>query len=131
LLPVLFFLLGFIVSAVGPGAVRGTALVIPLAMALGERSLLPRMLTALMVANGAKRRQPVTCVRGRDHRQLTHGCGRHRRHEWKVMLANLLAHAVVAAAAYLFRRRRAENPRARSSICLWALRTPLLAGFLH
>src|SRR5690348_3069646 len=30
-LPVMFFALGFVVSAVGPGAVPGTALVIPLA----------------------------------------------------------------------------------------------------
>ena len=108
-LPLFFFLVAFVVSAVGPGAVPGTALVIPLAMALGERSKLPAMLTALMVANGANagNLSPVSAVGIiANSRMAAAGIVGH---EWKVMLANLLAHALVALAAYLFYVRRIET----------------------
>jgi di/tricarboxylate transporter len=110
-LPLLFFMLGFVVSAVGPGAVPGTALVIPLAMALGTRSQLPPMLTALMVANGANagNLSPLSAVGIiANSRMAAAGIGGH---EWKVMLANLLAHALVAAAAYLFYLHRIAGRR--------------------
>ena len=108
-LPLLFFVLGFVVSAVGPGAVPGTALVVPLAMALGARSKLPPMLTALMVANGANagNLSPVSAVGIiANSRMAVAGIVGH---EWKVMLANLFAHALVAAAAYLFFLRQLES----------------------
>lgn len=107
-LPLLFFVLGFIVSAVGPGAVPGTALVIPLALALGDRSKLPPMLTALMVANGANagNLSPVSAVGIiANSRMAEAGIGGH---EWKVMFANFVAHALVAAAAYVFFVRRLD-----------------------
>ena len=53
LLPVIFFLIAFLISSVGPGAISSVALVIPLAMPIGTRGGVPRFLTALMVANGA------------------------------------------------------------------------------
>lgn len=107
-LPLVFFALGFVISAVGPGAVPGTALVIPLAMALASRSGLPPMLTALMVANGANagNLSPVSAVGIiANSRMAAAGIGGH---EWKVMLANMLAHALVAAAAYLYYLRKLD-----------------------
>ncbi|MBK7834657.1 MAG: hypothetical protein IPJ56_20345 [Gemmatimonadetes bacterium] len=52
-LPVLFFLIAFAISTVGPGAISSVALVIPLAMAISERTGVSHFLTALVVANGA------------------------------------------------------------------------------
>ena len=46
LMPVMFFILTFVFSAVGPGAVPAIALVVPLAMVIGARVQLPPMLTA-------------------------------------------------------------------------------------
>ena len=101
-LPLVFFFLGFVFSAAGPGAVPAVALVIPLAIALGHRAHIPPFLTALMVANGANagNLSPISAV-GIIANSKMAGAGLGG-HEWKVMLANLLAHAAVALAAYLF-----------------------------
>jgi di/tricarboxylate transporter len=101
-MPVLFFALGFLFAAIGPGAVPGVALVIPLAIALCLRARLPPVLTALMVANGANagNLSPLSAVGIiANSRMAAAGLGNH---EWKVMLANLFAHLLVATAAYLF-----------------------------
>lgn len=101
-LPLVFFVLGFCFAAVGPGAVPGVALVIPLAMVLGSRAEIPPFLTALMVANGANagNLSPLSAVGIiANSRMAAAGVGGH---EGIVMLANFLAHAFVAAAAYLF-----------------------------
>jgi Na+/H+ antiporter NhaD/arsenite permease-like protein len=101
-LPALFFVLGFCFAAIGPGAVPGVALVIPLAMALGSRAQIPPLLTALMVANGANagNLSPISAVGIiANSRMQAAGVGGH---EGVVMLANLLAHALVAALAYSF-----------------------------
>lgn len=101
-LPVLFFIMGFFFAAIGPGAVAGVALVIPLAMALGYRAKIPPMLTALMVANGANagNLSPLSAVGIIANTKMADAglAG----NEWKTMLANLLAHLLVAAAAYAF-----------------------------
>ena len=100
LLPLLFFGLAFVMSAVGPGAVPGVALIIPLAMALGSASSLPPLITALMVANGANagNLSPISAVGIiANSRMAVAGI---TGHELKVMLANLLAHVVVALVAY-------------------------------
>jgi Na+/H+ antiporter NhaD/arsenite permease-like protein len=102
LLPAMFFILGFVFAAIGPGAVAGVALVIPLAMALGNRAQLPPLLTALMVANGANagNLSPISSVGIiANTKMATAGIGGH---EGTVMLANFLAHALVAAIAYAF-----------------------------
>ena len=102
LMPLMFFVLAFAFAAVGPGAVPGVALVVPLAMVVGARVNLPPMLTALMVANGANagNLSPISAVGIiANSRMETVGLGGH---EWKVMVANLLAHAFVAAIAYLY-----------------------------
>jgi len=101
-LPLVFFVLGFSFAAIGPGAVPGVALVIPLAMVLGTRAHIPPLLTALMVANGANagNLSPISAVGIiASSRMEAAGIGGH---EWTVMLANLLAHAFVAALAYGF-----------------------------
>ena len=102
MLPIVFFVLGFCFAAIGPGAVPGVALVIPLAMALGSRAQIPPLLTALMVANGANagNLSPISAVGIiANSRMAAAGVGGH---EGVVMLANLLAHALVAALAYAF-----------------------------
>lgn len=110
LMPLAFFGLAFLFSAVGPGAVPGVALVIPLAMAVGSRVKLPPMLTALMVANGANagNLSPISAVGIiANSRMAAVGLGGH---EGKVMLANLLAHVLVAALAYCFYLVRLREP---------------------
>jgi di/tricarboxylate transporter len=99
--PVLFFLIAMAVSTIGPGAVAATALVAPIAMALGARSGLPPFLTALMVANGANagNLSPLSSVGVIANAKMASvGLGGH---EWKVWAANFAAHAAVAAAAWL------------------------------
>jgi Na+/H+ antiporter NhaD/arsenite permease-like protein len=102
LLPVLFFVLGFAFAAVGPGAVAGVALVIPLATALAGRANLPPLLTALMVANGANagNLSPLSSV-GIIANSKMAAAGLVG-HEWKTMTANLIAHLLVAVLAYSF-----------------------------
>ena len=100
-LPVVFFLIAFAVSTVGPGAISSVALVVPLAMALGDRAGVPHLLTALMVANGANagNLSPVSSVGViANSRMAEVGLGGH---EGKVWLANFAAHLIVAAAAWL------------------------------
>src|SRR5213078_880351 len=52
-LPLLIFILGAILSGIGPGAVVATALIAPLAIAIGLRAGVSAFLIALMIANGA------------------------------------------------------------------------------
>lgn len=140
LLPLMFFALGFVFAAIGPGAVAGVALVIPLAMALGSRAQLPPFLTALMVANGANagNLSPISSVGIiANSKMAAAGIGGH---EGRVMLANFLAHALVALAAYLFylfkvrRAGRAEavavtvEPLDRSQIWTLALLVVWMTG---
>jgi Na+/H+ antiporter NhaD/arsenite permease-like protein len=110
LMPLMFFALAFAFSAVGPGAVPGVALVVPLAMVVGARVNLPPMLTALMVANGANagNLSPISAVGiiANSRMASVDLVG----HEWQLMLANLLAHALVAAIAYLFYFFRLREP---------------------
>lgn len=100
LMPVLFFLIALAVSTVGPGAISSVALTIPMAMVIGLRTGVPPLLTALMVANGANagNLSPISSVGIIANTAMARGgVGGH---EWKVWLANFVAHACVAAAAY-------------------------------
>jgi len=101
ILPAVFFVLAFAVSAVGPGAISAVALIAPLAMATGVRSGVPRFLTALMVANGANagNLSPVSAVGVIANTKMAEaGLGGH---ELRVFAANFAAHVIVALAAYL------------------------------
>ncbi|ODS99847.1 MAG: hypothetical protein ABS52_19545, partial [Gemmatimonadetes bacterium SCN 70-22] len=101
LLPILFFVIAFAISTVGPGAISSVALVIPLAMAIGQRTGVPPFLTALMVANGANagNLSPISSVGVIANSAMAKAglVG----HEWRVWMTNLVAHALVALAAYL------------------------------
>jgi di/tricarboxylate transporter len=99
-LPILFFLIASLITSIGPGSIAGVALVVPLAMAVGERAGVPHFLTALMVANGANsgNLSPFSAVGVIVNDAMTEaGTGGH---EAKVWLANLLAHLLVALVAY-------------------------------
>src|SRR4029077_16790306 len=100
LLPVMFFAIPCAISAVGPGAVSTGARVAPLAMAIGARARVPYFLTALMVANGANagNLSPISAVGIIANTKMAQaGLGGHA---GKVMAANLIASALVAAVAY-------------------------------
>ena len=100
-LPLLFFLIAAVISSVGPGAILSVALVVPMAMAVGERAGVAHFLTALMVANGANagNLSPISSVGVIANTRMAEAglAG----HEGKVWLANFAAHALVAAAAWL------------------------------
>lgn len=100
LIPLMFFVIPCLVSAIGPGAISSVALVVPLAMVIGVSAGVPPFLTSLMVANGANagNLSPISAVGViANSRMAGVGLGGH---EWKVMLANLAASALVAVVAY-------------------------------
>lgn len=100
-LPVFFFLLAMLVSSIGPGAIGGVALIIPLAVVIGTRAEIPVFLTSLMVANGANagNLSPFSSLGIiANNKMVESGLGLH---EGKVWFANFMAHTVMAAIAYL------------------------------
>ena len=102
LLPILFFLITCALSTIGPGAISSVALVIPLAMAIGNRTGLPHLLTALMVANGANagNLSPISAVGVIVNTKMAEaGIGGHA---GKVWFANFISHALVATVAWWF-----------------------------
>ncbi|MEP7346144.1 MAG: SLC13 family permease, partial [Gemmatimonadaceae bacterium] len=106
LLPIIFFILAFTISSVGPGAISSVALIIPLAMPICTRAGVSRFLTSLMVANGANagNLSPVSSVGIIANTKMAEaGIGGHG---GKVWFANLLAHAVVSLVAYVVLSRR-------------------------
>ena len=101
LIPIILFFIAFLLSSVGPGAITTVALLIPMAMAVGTRAGVPRFLTALAVANGANagNLSPISAIGIVANTKMAEvGLGGH---EAKVWLANLLAHLLVTAGAYV------------------------------
>jgi hypothetical protein len=99
-IPLSFFVSAMVISALGPGAIASTALIVPIAAAIGRRAHIPPMLTALMVANGANagNLSPISAVGViANSRMDAAGLGGH---EMAVMVANLLAHILVALVAW-------------------------------
>jgi len=99
-IPLSFFVSAMIISAVGPGAIASTALIVPIAAAIGRRAHIPPMLTALMVANGANagNLSPISAVGViANSRMAEAGLGGN---EIAVMLANLGAHVLVSLIAW-------------------------------
>jgi len=116
--PPLIFLLGAVLSGVGPGAVAATALMAPLAMAVGLRAGASAFLVALMIANGANagNLSPLSAVGiiardGMAKAGLEDPGG-------KVFLANFAAHVIVGAAAWWWLRRRAGTSEAETGSAL-------------
>ncbi len=100
-LPLVFSGAAGLVSAAGPGAISSTALVAPLAMAIGGRAGVPPLLTALMVANGANagNLSPISAVGViANDKMAAAGLGGHA---GKVFLANFVASLLVAGVAGL------------------------------
>lgn len=100
LMPVAFFLLASVISAMGPGAIASTALVAPIAMSTGVAARVPAVLMALMVGNGANagNLSPFSAVGLIVQAQfvkvgLPPSAG-------SVFFANFVAHTLAAAAAY-------------------------------
>ncbi|MFN8582565.1 MAG: SLC13 family permease [Gemmatimonadaceae bacterium] len=106
LLPIIFFVIAFVISSVGPGAISAVALIVPLAMPICTRAGISRFLTSLMVANGANagNLSPISSVGIIANTKMAEAgiVG----HSGKVWMANLLAHAVVSLAAYVVLIRR-------------------------
>jgi len=114
-IPVMFFLIALALSSIGPGNIATTAILAPMAMAVGARAAVSPFLMALMVGNGAQAGalSPfaptgaiVNDIMGRI------GLGGH---EMQTYGNNLFAHVVVTFAAYflfgglkLFTRKAAE-----------------------
>ncbi|MGQ0642131.1 MAG: SLC13 family permease [Gemmatimonadaceae bacterium] len=110
LLPLVFFLIAFVIASAGPGAIVSVALVVPLAMVIGQRARLSPFLIALMVAMGANsgNLSPVSAVGVIANAKMAEaGVGGH---EMKVWLWSLFAHVLVAGAAYVFLVRRTRAP---------------------
>lgn len=124
-LPIVFFVIALGLSAVGPGAILGVALLVPLAMPIGVQAGVSRLLTALMVANGANagNLSPISVVGIIANTKMAEaGIGGH---EWRVFAANAIAHVLVGIAAYLIFGGRTLPRRAVSTLpALAPLTTP-------
>ena len=116
-IPVMFFLIALTLSSIGPGNIATTAILAPMAMAVGARAAVPPFLMALMVGNGAQAgalspfAPTGVIVNGIMERIGLAG------HEMQTYGNNLFAHAIVTFGAYvlfgglkLFTR-RAPEPR--------------------
>ena len=99
-IPVMFFVIALTLSSIGPGNIATTAILAPMAMAVGARAAIPPFLMALMVGNGAQAgalsafAPTGVIVNGIMDRIGLPG------HELQTYLNNLFAHAIVTFAAY-------------------------------
>ncbi|NOT61021.1 MAG: C4-dicarboxylate ABC transporter, partial [Acidobacteria bacterium] len=108
-LPLLFFAIACFVSTIGPGAISGVALVIPLALAIGARAQVSPLLTMLMVGNGANagNLSPISVLGVIANTKMEEaGLGKHA---GKVWFANFVAHALVALLAWVLFGRKQTN----------------------
>jgi Na+/H+ antiporter NhaD/arsenite permease-like protein len=107
-LPWLYFFIAGALSSLGPGAIAATAVVAPLAMAAGAAAGVSPFLMALMVANGANagNLSPWSSVGIVVHTQMVKA--NLPGHEAGVFVANFVAHAIAAAAAFALFKRRAR-----------------------
>ena len=99
-IPVMFFVLGALLSSMGPGNIATAALLTPIAMATATRAGIPLFLMAIMVGNGANAGalSPFAptgiIVNGIMAKNQMPGL------ETQAYLYNLAAHALVAFAGY-------------------------------
>ena len=101
LIPILLFVIAFLLSSMGPGSITTVALLIPISMAVGNRAGVTKFLTALAVANGANagNMSPISSIGIIANTKMAEaGLGEH---EAKVWIANFVAHVVVMAGAYV------------------------------
>ena len=101
IIPVMFFLVALGLSTIGPGNIATTALLAPMAMAIGHRAGVPPFLMILMVGNGAQAgalspfAPTGVIVNGVMTRIGLAGV------EWQTYTNNLMAHMVVTWVAYI------------------------------
>lgn len=101
LIPVMFFIIAAVLSSIGPGNISTTAIMAPMAMAVGHQAGVPPFLMALMVGNGAQAgalspfAPTGVIVNGIMERINLDG------YEVTTYLNNLLAHVAVTFVAYL------------------------------
>jgi di/tricarboxylate transporter len=100
LIPVMLFFVAMSLSTIGPGNIATTAILAPMAMAVGSRAAVPPFLMALMLGNGAQSgalspfAPTGVIVNGVMERIGMDGV------EWMTFLNNFLAHVVVTFVAY-------------------------------
>ncbi len=100
MIPIIFFLLAFVLASMGPGNIATAALIAPMAMATATRVRIPLFLMAIMVGNGANAGSlsPFAptgiIVNGLMARIDLPG------HELATYLSNAGAHALVAFSGY-------------------------------
>ena len=101
LLPVMFFVIGFIVSTIGAGATPTSALLAPPAMAIAGRAGIPALLMVIMTGNGALAGtlSPFAPTGIVAHGVMARiGLGGH---EWQTFGYNALAHTLVGVGGFL------------------------------
>src|SRR5690606_13086669 len=101
LLPVLFFMLGFVIATIGAGATPASALLAPPAMAAAARAGIPALPMALMAGNGtlAGTLSPFAPTGIVAHGVMERiGLGGV---EWQTFAYNAVAHAIVGVAGFL------------------------------
>jgi di/tricarboxylate transporter len=120
-IPIMLFFIALGLSSIGPGNIATTAIMAPMAMAVGARAAVPPFLMALMVGNGAQagalsRFAPTGIIVNANMEMI--GLGGY---ELQTYLNNLAAHVVVTFAAYflfggwrLFTKRRRQPEIAQS-----------------
>ena len=123
-LPIMFFLVGWIIATIGAGATPASALLAPPAMAVAGRAGIPALLMAIMAGNGALAGTlspfaPTGIVAYGVMDRI--GLGGH---EWQTFAYNALAHTIVGFTGFLvlggwrlFKRRetavvQADDPNA-------------------
>jgi di/tricarboxylate transporter len=100
-LPVMFFVVGFVVATIGAGATPASALLAPPAMAVAARAGVPPLLMAIMAGNGALAGTlspfaPTGVVAHTNMERI--GLGGL---EWYTFTYNALAHALVGFGGFL------------------------------
>ena len=100
IIPIMFFVIALGLSSIGPGNIATTAILAPMAMAVGARASISPFLIALMVGNGAQAGAlspfaptGIIVAKNMDAIGLSG-------HQTETYLNNLMAHAAVTFVAY-------------------------------
>jgi di/tricarboxylate transporter len=101
LLPIMFFLIGFVIATIGAGATPASALLAPPAMAVAARAGVPPFLMVIMTGNGALAGTlspfaPTGIVAHGVMKRIGLGGV-----EWQTFAYNALAHALVGVLGFL------------------------------
>ena len=99
-MPVMFFLLSFVLASIGPGNIAATALMAPMGMAVAGQVGIPAFLMAIMIGNGANAGSlspiaPTGVIVNGVMDEI--GLGGY---EVSTYLNNMMAHMVIVLAAY-------------------------------